>query len=176
MVNEPRPATRRDVLALEAEADKETAERIRSDVLKFIQGHDGEVMGYLITMRKDGRPTGRPVSTFIEGWKIGTISQYEHLKNRHIENNPEVAYLFTELHPAEDRRPRSVFVQGKCDIITDADTINAFFDRRKAARGVGDAHPDEDWTRLLLVTSPTYVRAEGFLGRLKPAVYRDFPE
>lgn len=176
MVEEPRPATRHDVLALEAEADRATAERIKPDVLRFIRGEDGPIMGYLITLRKDGRPTGRPVSTFIEGWKIGTISQYEHLKNRHIENNPEVAYLFTELNPKVGSRPRSVFVQGKCDIIKDADTINAFFERRKAVKGMGDAHPDEDWTRLLLLTSPTYVRAEGFLQRLKPAVYREFAE
>lgn len=176
MVEPVRPSSRKEVLSLEAEANEETAARILPEVLNFIQGKDGATMCYLITLRKDGRPYGRPVWTFVEGWTVNTISQFEHLKNRHIEKNPEVAFLWTEVTPATPNRLRSVFLQGKCEIVRDAKTINDFYDRRKAATGRGDGHPDEDWTRLLLVTKPTVVRAEGFLGPLKPAVYRDFPE
>jgi general stress protein 26 len=161
-------------MSLEAEAEKEVAERIKPEVLSFIQDRSGKSMAYLITLRKDGRPHARPVSTFVEGWTVGTISQGEHLKNQHIRNNPQVGYLWVEMFPAEGQRPKSVWLQGNCEIVEDSKEVQDFFARRQAATGVGDRHPDEEWTRLLLRTRPTLVRAEGFLGPLKPALYREF--
>lgn len=166
--------TRVSVMAREAEASPEDAERIKSEVLEFIQQSGPNILAYLITLRKDGRPHGRPVSTFVEGWTVGTISQGEHLKNQHVRNNPEVAYLWVELMPRPGERVRSVWMQGTCEVVEDEKEVSAFFARREAARGVGDRHPEEDWTRLLLRTTPTLVRAEGFLGPLKPALYRSF--
>ncbi len=170
----PQRRTRVDILADEAEASKEDAERVKADVQAFMQKPSSEVAKYLITLRKDGRPHGRPVAVFVEGWKFGTISQGEHLKNQHIRNNPQVAYLFTELHPEAGQLLKTVWVQGTCEIIDDQDAIQDFYKRRVAAGGNPDGHPDEEWTRLLLSTTPSLVRAEGFLTQSKPALYRDF--
>jgi hypothetical protein len=171
--NAPRQ-TRSDILEQEREASPDEAERVRGEVKAFIQGPSNGTAKYLITMRKDGRPHGRPVGAFVEGWTVGTISQGEHLKNQHIRNNPQVAYLWTELHPAPGGRLRTVWMQGVCKIVDDPNEVEVFFQRRVAAGGLPDRHPDEDWIRLLLRTTPTLVRAEGFLGGNKPALYRDF--
>jgi hypothetical protein len=114
------------------------------------------------------------VSAFVEGWTVGTISQGEHLKNQHIRNNPIVAYLWVEKCPEEDRWLKSVWMQGTCEIIEDEAEVQAFFDRREAATGVGNNHPNDQWVKLLLRTTPTLVRAEGFLGPNKPVLIRDF--
>ena len=164
--------SRKTMIQQESEATAEDAERVKAEVQAFIQQTEPQVMAWLTTLRKDGRPLSRPVATFVEGWAVGTISQEEHLKNRHIRKNPEVAYLWVELNPPTGQRPKSVFLQGKCEVIEDDATVQAFFKRRVEVQGKPDAHPDEDWKRLLLSTTPSIVRAEGFLGPLKPAVYR----
>lgn len=172
--NEYTPITRAQTIELEAEASPDEAERVKPDVLAFIQGRGAPHVAFLTTLRKDGRPHCRPVSTFVEGWTVGTISQDLHLKNRHIRNNPVVGYLWVEQCPPPGIRPKSVWMQGVCEIIEDPEEIAAFYRRREAATGRGDTHADEEWNRLLLRTRPQLVRAEGFLGRLKPALYRTF--
>lgn len=173
-MNEYQTTTRRQILQEEGEASEELAEKARGAVHAFIQQRSPAVESFLITLRKDGRPHCRPVSTFVEGWMVGTISQGEHLKNRHIRSNPQVGYLWVELCPPEGRRPRSVWMQGTCEVVDDSAEVQAFFKRREVVFGMGDLHPDEDWRRLLLRTTPTLVRAEGFLGPRTPALYRDF--
>ena len=167
--------TRAEILAGEGEASAEQAESVREQVLSFIGGPGTGAVKFLITLRKDGRPAARPVSAYVEGWTVGTISQKEHLKNLHIRNNREVGYLWTESNPEAGKWLRSVWMQGTCEIIEDQDEIADFYKRREAVTGMGDAHAwDENWTRYLLKTTPTIVRAEGFLARSKPAIYRDF--
>ena len=167
--------TRVQILDMEREASNERSESVRAEVLAFIKQRPPAVASYLVTLRKDGRPHTRPVSTFIEGWTVGTISQGEHLKNQHIRRNPQVGYLWIELCPAAGRSPRSVWMQGTCEVIEDEQEVQDFFARRKAAIGQGDLHPDEDWKRLLLRTTPTLVRAEGFFeNHNTPALYRSF--
>lgn len=170
----PQRRTRVDILADEAEATADQAESVRDDVKAFISQFGPNLSRYMFTMRKDGSPHGRPVSAFVEGWTVGTISQGEHLKNTHIRNNPTVAYLFTELNPAPGQPLRTVFLQGTCEILDDPEVLNDFYKRRVEAGGTPDGHPDEDWVRLLLKTTPRFVRAEGFLGQTKPAIFRDF--
>ena len=173
-VDQYRAMTRAEILAREREASPTDAERVRAEVKAFIQNHAPGTAKFLITHRKDGRAHCRPVSAFTEGWTVQTISQLEHLKNRHIRNNPQVGYLWVELNPPGDRWLRSVWLQGICEIIEDPAEIQAFYERRRAITGFGDAHPGDDWVRLLLRTTPSLVRAEGFLGRDTPALYRDF--
>src|SRR6476660_4392415 len=97
----------------------------------------------------------RPVSAFVEGWTVGTISQKEHLKNIHIRNNPQVGYLWSELAPENGRWLKSVWMQGICEVIEDQDEIKDFYKRREAVTGMGDAHAwDTNWTRYLLKTTP----------------------
>ncbi|MFN8535173.1 MAG: pyridoxamine 5'-phosphate oxidase family protein [Dehalococcoidia bacterium] len=163
--------TQRANFEMQAEARPEDAERVRAEVKEFIRT---TWPGFLVTLRKDGRPHGRPVDTFVEGWTVGTISQGEHLKNAHIRNNPQVAYLWMESPPTRGGRLRCVWLQGVCQVVDDPEELAAFYRRREAATGVGARHADEEWTRLLLVTTPSLVRAEGFLGPQKPAIYRDF--
>jgi general stress protein 26 len=164
--------TRKDILASEAEASSDVAESIKDQVMEFMTRPSSQVAKFLITLRKDGRPHSRPVAAFVEGWTIGTISQGEHLKNTHIRNNPIVGYQFVELHPEPGKPLKSVWVQGTCEVISDKATLDDFYARRTAAINMPDGHPDEDWERLLLKTTPTLVRAEGFLEFNKPAIYR----
>ncbi|MFN8535709.1 MAG: pyridoxamine 5'-phosphate oxidase family protein [Dehalococcoidia bacterium] len=169
-----RAMTRAQILAREKEASPEDAERVRDEVRTFIQHHSPGTAKFLLTHRKDGRSLCRPVSAFTEGWTVGTISQLEHLKNQHIRRNPEVGYLWVEMNPTGDSWLKTVWMNGVCEIVDDRDQIKDFYERRRAVTGFGDAHSDDDWVRLLLRTTPTLVRAEGFLGRDTPALYRDF--
>jgi nitroimidazol reductase NimA-like FMN-containing flavoprotein (pyridoxamine 5'-phosphate oxidase superfamily) len=164
-----------EVYEKEKAADKATAESIRGEVLDFIKGKSGETFCAMITFRKNGSPMARPVSTFIyDGWHVGTISQGEHVKNQHVRNNPIVAYQWVELNSQSGVRLRSVFLQGRCELISDPATVQEFFRLRQAETGQGDAHPEDDWQRLLMRVTPEVVRAEGFLGPLTPAIYRTF--
>src|SRR5262249_2191367 len=136
--------TRKDVLEEEREATPDEAERIRQEVQAFISGPANHTAKYMVTMRRDGRPHGRPVGAFVEGWTVGTISQGEHLKNTHIRRNPQVAILWTELDPAPGARTRTVWMQGTCEIVDDPAEVEDFFRRRVAAGGLPDRHPDDD--------------------------------
>ena len=170
------PASRsKNVTAdVERPGSEDEAERVREDVKAFIAGRNN-YPAYLITLRKDGRPHTRPVAAFVEGWTVGTISQGQHLKNQHIRNNPQVGYLWVERDSADKPRPKSVWLQGNCEIVDDPAEVEAFFARRAAIIGRPDAHPDDEYVRLLLRTTPTLVRAEGFLeAPTKPVLYRDF--
>lgn len=162
------------MIELEAEASHEEGERVREDVLAFIQGRARPMYAFLMTLRKDGRPDTRPVSTFVEGWTVGTVSQDLHLKNQHVRTNPVVGYLWADQCPQEGVRPKSVWMQGRCEIVEDAAEIASFYQRRAVALGRDDSHVEETWTRLLRRTTPQLVRAEGFLGQLTPALYRSF--
>lgn len=166
--------TRKQILQTEAEASPEDAARVREEVKAFIRHSAPTANKFLITLRKDGRPHCRPVSTFVEGWTVGTISQGEHLKNQHVRNNPQVGYLWVEACPAQGQWLKSVWMQGTAEVIEDPAEVEAFFKRRQEATGVGNHHPNDEWVKLLFRTTPTLVRAEGFLGPSKPVLYRDF--
>ncbi|GIW11250.1 MAG: hypothetical protein KatS3mg061_2307 [Dehalococcoidia bacterium] len=83
-----RRMTRKEILAQEREASPEEVERVRDEIKAWIQHMAPHTAKFLITLRKDGRPHCRPVSAFVEGWTVGTISQGEHLKNQHISQQP----------------------------------------------------------------------------------------
>jgi len=63
--------------------------------------------------------------------------------------------------------------------VEDPDEVAAFFERRAAATGRGDAHPhDQAYRRILIRTRPQYVRAEGFYPGepMRAVILREFPE
>jgi general stress protein 26 len=168
--------TRAQILAREREPAAEVSESVRAAVKAWIQHHSPGTAKMMITLRKDGRPSARPVSAFVEGWTVGTISQKEHLKNTHVRNNPQVGYLWTELNPSGDQWLKTVWLQGACEVVEDMDAILAFYKRREAVTGRGDTHANDDWVRYLLRTTPTFIRAEGFLDRDTPAIFRTFDD
>ncbi|MFN8534534.1 MAG: pyridoxamine 5'-phosphate oxidase family protein [Dehalococcoidia bacterium] len=172
--NQYRKMTRTQILEEEREVSPELAEQARGEIKAWIADASPHTSKFLITLRKDGRPHARPVSAFVEGWTIGTISQGEHLKNQHVRNNPVVGYLWVEKNPAAGTWSKSVWVQGVAEVVEDEAEVQAFFDRREARTGMGNNHPDENWTKLLFRVTPTILRAEGFLGPNRPVLLRDF--
>jgi hypothetical protein len=78
----------------------------------------------------------------------------------------------------EDRFPRwnppVVWMQGRAELVTDQDEVEAFYARRLEKAGRGRNHPPED-TLYIIRTEPEYVRAEGWIGQ-RAIIYRDFPE
>ena len=159
----------------EREVSAEEAERHREEVRAFISDWD-RVAVYLMTLRRDGRPLMRPVSAFVEGWTIQTVTQDVHLKTKQVRRNPIVAYLFTGLEARErGNDPVSVYVQGVARLVEDAAEVEAFYERRAAATGRPRGHPGDSYTPSVIRTTPQYLRAEGFSGRRHPVIYRDFP-
>jgi general stress protein 26 len=158
----------------EREVGREEGEAHREEIRQFMADRDG-VAKYLVTLRKDGRPLARPVGAFLEGWTIYTVTEDIHPKTLQIRRNPVVAYIFSGMTGRErGNDPVSVFVQGRAELIEDQAEVADLFRRREAATGTGRGHPSED--RLFVIrTAPEYLRAEGFTGRRRPVIYRDFP-
>ena len=163
------------IIEVEKEASLEEADRVRDAILAFMQGRDGPVATYLITLRRDERPPSRPVLAFVQNWNIETMGQTEHLKTFHVRNNREVGYLMTERFGDPLVRPRNVWVQGTCELIEDPESIADFFHRCKAVTGSGDPFEGSEYTRILMRTTPTLIRAEGFLGPFEPVIFRGIP-
>lgn len=166
---------RERILEVEKEASLDEAEGVRDAILAFMQGREGPTANYLITLRRDGRPHSRPVLVFVQNWIVETMGQGEHLKTAHVRNNQEVGYLITERFGDPTVRPRNVWVQGTCELIEDKEAIADFYRRRKEDTGVGDVSPESDYTRILMRTTPSLIRAEGFLGPFKPVLFRGIP-
>ena len=160
----------------EREVSADEGERHREEIRAFISDWD-RVATYLLTIRRDGRPLMRPVSAFVEGWTIQTVTQNVHLKTRQVRRNPVVAYLFSGLEARErGNDPVSVYVQGLAELVEDAAEVEAFYERRSAATGRPRGHPGDTYTPYVIRTTPQYLRAEGFTGRRHPVIYRDFPD
>lgn len=150
----------------------ENAEDARGEIQEFIGRRFPDITCYMITLKKDGTPSIRQVSTFVEGWTVGTISQSTHIKNLHIRRNPNVTYLWTELKAGEFRSAKNVWLNGTCEIVEDQAEVQAFLERRAAA--YGQPLGESKYLRYLLRTTPTYLRAEGFTGPRRPVILTEF--
>ncbi len=160
------------------EVTPEQAAELKPEVLAFISDPTLHV-SHLMTRRRDGRELMRPVATFVEDWVVGTITQDVQPKTSHVRNDPVVGYLWLG---REDRlqsygtnwNPRSVWMQGRAELVEDQAEVAAFYERRGEALGMPRTWPPEDVLYLIRVI-PEYVRAEGWAGA-HAIVYRDFPE
>ncbi len=163
----------------EKRVDAGAGELYRKAIHDFIAQYHQGTLSFLMTTRQNGLPMMRPVSTFVEGWTIQTISQHHHLKLTHVRNNPIVGYLFTDAAGEPYNAlgyTKNVWISGRCEISEDPDAIHAFFQRRAAATRIGDAHPhDQSYRRVLMKTTPEYLRAEGFAEQMRPVIYTTFP-
>ncbi|PZC41026.1 MAG: General stress protein 26 [Chloroflexi bacterium] len=162
----------------EKKIDDNESEQYRDIIREFISKYHSTTLSYFLTIRKNGQPVMRPVSTFVEGWDIYTISQHHQVKVQHVKNNANVGYLFTD-NEGDAYMPlgytKNVWVSGICEIITDQSEIEEFFIRREKGTGQGDAHPhDNTYTRLLFKTKLNYLRAEGFAEHARPIIYKHF--
>ena len=95
-----------------------------------------------------------------------------------MRRDPVVGYLWVGHEDrVEDRFPRwnppVVWMQGRAELVTDQDEVEAFYARRLAKAGRGRNHPPED-TLYIIRTEPEYVRAEGWIGQ-RAIIFRDFP-
>ncbi len=152
----------------------EEAERHRDEVHAFLSDCNG-VTGYLLTFRRDGLARMRPVTPFMDGWRIQVLTQDVHPKTMHIHRNPNVGLLFSGMHPRERANdPVNVFVQAMAELIEDPERVACFLEKRERFTGRA-ADPPEDYRPIVILATPRYLRAEGFTGRRRPIVYRDFP-
>ncbi len=161
----------------EKELPAEMAAQLRPEIQAFVQQYQ-KVPSWLMTFRKDGRPVMRPVSTFVEGWTVQTITQDIQPKTKHIRNNSTVAYLWVDNQPHHNNRlmvPKNVFLEGTAELIEDDEVVQEFFARRLRIHNHGDAHPgDPDFRRILMKVTPRYLRAEGWVEGSAPVIIRDF--
>lgn len=109
----------------------------------------------------EGNHSVRQISTFIEGWTVYTVSQYKSLKLKHLETDPRASYLWVDDQPVPRRK--NVWMRGTVEVITDKDEVAQFMARRAATLGFTPPVHD-DWVRYVIKFTPTYLRAESFLG------------
>ncbi|MCS6802559.1 MAG: pyridoxamine 5'-phosphate oxidase family protein [Chloroflexota bacterium] len=140
------------------------------EIREFIGQRPPAVNSFLITLRSDGTPFIRQVSTFIEGWTIQTVSNAANLKVRHIRNNPAVSYLWVQQRPQFGAK--NVWVNGVAEIVSDPAEVQAFLERRAAATGT--PVPPAEFERVVIRVVPTFLRAEGFAAGPRPEVFRNF--
>lgn len=163
----------------EREVSPDAAEALRPEILDFIGDRDRSA-SYLMTRRRDGREIMRPVSTFVEDWVVGTVTQDLHLKTQHVRHDPVAGYLWVGREqragspPDGAFAPQVVWMQGRAELVEDQDTLADFFRRRTEKLGRPFAHPGDDHTPYLIRVTPEYVRAEGWAGQ-RAVIYRDFP-
>jgi general stress protein 26 len=146
---------------------KQLSEELRGPIRDFISD-PSQHMAYLMTRRKDGREIMRPVSTFVEGWTVQTMTQDLQPKTNHVRRDPVVGYLWVGREPREEYpgnrwNPKVVWMQGRAELVTDQSEVDAFYARREKATGSGRQHPEGE-TLFLMRTTPEYVRAEGWAG------------
>ncbi|MCS6802988.1 MAG: pyridoxamine 5'-phosphate oxidase family protein [Chloroflexota bacterium] len=151
----------------------EAAEVYRDSIYQFIQQRRPMVACFLTTTQRSGQPVTRQVGAFLDGWRVGTITEPESVKVAHIRRNPLVSYLWVELTPAERGPARNVLLLGECTIDDDPERVYDFLVRRAAARGW--PAPERRTDRWLLWTTPRLVRAEGWVGGETPAILTTFP-
>ena len=154
----------------------EQTEALRGQIQDFISD-PSQHMAYLMTRRKDGREIMRPVSTFVEGWTVHTMTQDLQPKTKHVQRDPIVGYLWVghearEEYPGNRWNPKVVWMQGQAEVVTDQSEVDAFYARREKATGTGRQHPEGE-TLYLIRTAPEYVRAEGWAG-MHAISFRDF--
>ena len=152
------------------------SEALRGTILEFISD-PSQHMAYLMTRRKNGREIMRPVSTFMEGWTVQTMTQDLQPKTEHVRRDPIVGYLWVghearEDYPGNRWNPKVVWMQGRAELVTDQSEVEAFYGRREKATGSGRQHPVGE-TLYLMRTTPEYVRAEGWAG-MHGIVFKDF--
>lgn len=140
------------------------------EIREFIGQRPPAVNSFLITLRSDGAPFIRQVSTFLEGWTIQTVSNASHLKVRHLRNNPTVTYLWVQQRPQFGAK--NVWVNGVAEIVSDPAEVQAFLERRAAATGT--PVPQAEFERVVIRVVPTFLRAEGFAAGPRADVFRDF--
>jgi hypothetical protein len=166
----------------EKEVSNEISEQLKNEIFLFIRNWK-KSRAWLMTRRKDSREIMRPVGSFInQDWSVGTITQDLHLKTKHVQNDSITGYLWIEVdNPRYGRLdfPRNVWMQGQAEVLEDENSVNEFFSKRSMATGRGDAHPqDNTYKRMLINTRPQYLRAEGFFKDepMRAVIIRDFTE
>lgn len=115
---------------------------------------------FFVSLDRQGNPSIRQISTYVEGWTVWTVSQAGSLKVKHLRRDPRGQYLWVEDQPV--RRRKNVWMRGSVTIVEDQDEVAAFMERR--AKALGFRVPERDWHRVVLRFQPEYLRAEGFLG------------
>ena len=140
----------------------------REEIRTFISTRPPAVHAFMTTLKKDGQPYIRQVSTFVEGWTINTVSRFTNLKMTHIRNNPLVTYMWVQ--SPSDYGAKNVWVQGEIEIVDDPAQVQAFLEHRASTQG--NPIPAVQYDRLYLKLQPKFLRAEGFLGRQTPIFMR----
>ncbi len=136
----------------------------------FIMQQPPAVHAFMTTVRSNGTPYLRQVSTFVEGWDIQTITNPGKLKMKHLLNNPNVAVMWVQHRP--DSVAKNVWVSGKAELVTDAGKIQEFLERRSKASG--RPIPQATYERVLVIVRPEFLRAEGFAEGQTPQFLRQF--
>ena len=77
---------------------------------------------------------------------MGTIGRLpSDLKMVHLKNNPGITIMWMELNAGSAGTgasgTRNVCIEGRADLVTNQDEVNAFLRRRSIARGLGDVDP-----------------------------------
>jgi general stress protein 26 len=136
----------------------------KAEIQAFINQRPPAVHAFMTTLKRDGSPYIRQVSTFIEGWTIYTVSRFTNLKMKHLRNNSRVTYMWVA--PEAEYGAVNVWVQGDIEIVDDPAKVQEFLEHRAAA--TGRPIPTVQYDRLYLRLQPTFLRAEGFMGRQTP--------
>ena len=158
----------------EKEANASEAQKNLDAIHSFMSDWD-DVAKYLLTYRKNGQPRMRPVNAYMNGWYIQSVTQNIHLKTAHIRNNDNVAYLFSGMSPRErGNDPINVFIEGSAELIEDQEQVFAFLDWRESITNTGLNTPGDDYVPYVIQVRPRYIRVEGFSGRRRPVIFRDF--
>ncbi|MCS7003341.1 MAG: pyridoxamine 5'-phosphate oxidase family protein, partial [Dehalococcoidia bacterium] len=134
-----------------------TPEKI-AELRQFISTPAPAVNTFLTTIKSDGSPYIRQVSAFVEGWRLGTISNADNLKVTHLRRNPVATYLFVQQQPQFGAK--NIWLQGRVEIVDDEAGVQEFLQRRAAA--TGRPVPQAEFKRVVIYTTPTFLRAEGF--------------
>ena len=140
----------------------------REEILAFIAR---PVYPYLVTTTAAGAPYLRPVICVNDGFRVRMITRLASKKVRHIRRNPLVSLFWAGVEGAP---PRSVMLQARVELSTDAEAIAAFaadYARKNPSRTRALPTGEDGTPRVILDATPLLVRADGFRG-FRPVILR----
>ncbi len=141
-------------------------------ILDFVRQGPPGVASFALTTTDAGRVSVRQAGTFVDdAFTVTSVTRASALRVGHLAARPSLTWLWVDKalgHPA-----RNVSLDGSTAVLHDRESLESCLRHREAVLGIPPP-ADVLVDRVLVVTTPRFLRAEGFLPDGRLVLLRDF--